>query len=90
MPINQAHQRYLDTLFARAEDGRYPSHQILARIESAITDRETAQRYVDLLLSEAERQRYPSLRMLDRAYRVMTRMALADTVERIEDDLDDE
>lgn len=89
MPINRPHQRYLDTLFAKAEDGRYPSHQILARIESAITDRETAERYVDLLLKEAESQRYPSLRMLDRAYSVMTRMAVADTIERIEDEADD-
>jgi hypothetical protein len=81
VPINRAQQRYQDVLFGRA-DKRYPSHRILERIESSITDRETAARYVDLLLDEAERQRYPSLIMLDRARRMVARMAIADEYER--------
>lgn len=88
MPVNRSHQRYLDILFTRAQAGRYPSHQILGRIEAAITDRETAERYVDLLMDEAERQRFPSLLMLDRARNVVTRLAVADTIEQLEAELD--
>ncbi|QBI18684.1 hypothetical protein ER308_03325 [Egibacter rhizosphaerae] len=88
MPVNSAHQRYVDYLFAQASAGRYPSHQILKRIEAAITDRETAERYVDLLLSEAENQRFPSLRMLDRANQIVTRMAAADVIERLDEEFE--
>ena len=84
MPINRSHQRYLDVLFSRAEAGRYPSHQILSRIESATADRETADRYIDLLLDEAETQRYPSLQMLDRARHMVTRVSVADKIQEIE------
>jgi hypothetical protein len=81
VPVNEAHRRYQDVLFTRA-DKRYPSHRILDRIEASITDRETAERYVELLMAEAERQRYPSLLMLDRARRVVARLAIADEIER--------
>jgi hypothetical protein len=81
VPVNQAHRRYQDVLFSRA-DKRYPSHRILDRIEASITDRETAERYVELLMAEAERQRYPSLIMLDRARRVVARLAIADEIAR--------
>jgi hypothetical protein len=86
VPVNPSHQRYVDYLFKQAGEERYPSHQILARIEAAITDRETAERYVDLLMSQAEDQRYPSLLMLDRAKRIVTRLAVADVVEDLDAD----
>jgi hypothetical protein len=87
VPINPAHQRYLDVLFAQARATRYPSHQILRRIEMAVADRESAEQYVDLLLTEAENQRYPSLEMLDRANRMMAKLVVADVAERMEDEL---
>lgn len=88
MPVNRSHQRYVDYLFAQARASRYPSHQVLKRIEAVITDRETAERYVDMLIEWAETQRYPSLRMLDRAYWVVAKMAVADEIERIEAELE--
>lgn len=87
MPINTSHQRYLRTLFTRAEANHYPSHQILDRIEASITDRETAEAYVDLILSEAEEQLYPSLRMLDRANRIVVKLAVADKIREVEEDI---
>ncbi|MBW3619319.1 MAG: hypothetical protein KY461_03680 [Actinobacteria bacterium] len=83
MPVNRAHQRYLELLLHRTGSERYPSHAFLERIEESITDRETAEVYADVLLSAAERQRYPSLRMIDRAQQVVARMAIADTVEEL-------
>jgi hypothetical protein len=84
VPFNRSHQRYLDVLFSRAEQERYPSHQYLARIEGATADRETAERYVDLLLDEAETQRYPSLLMIDRARHMVNKMSVADKLQELE------
>jgi hypothetical protein len=89
LPTNSSHQRYLDLLFAHVRSERYPSHQMLARIESAITDRESAQRYVDVLLEAAESQRYPSLRMLDRAAEMVSRLVVADEIQRRDEELQD-
>jgi hypothetical protein len=88
VPINRSHQRYLDVLFSRAESERYPSHQYLSRIESATTDRETAERYIDLLLDQAETQRYPSHLMMDRARHMVTKIAVADKIREIEEEID--
>lgn len=84
MPINRIHARYMALLLDRAARERYPSHHLLQRIESDITDRETAERYVDMLLSEAEQHRYPSFHMLDRAQRIVLRVAAADLIEAAE------
>jgi hypothetical protein len=81
MPINRIHQRYMDLLFDRASQERHPSHHLLQRLESDITDRETAERYVDMLLAEAEQRRYPSFHMLDRARRIMALVSVADIAE---------
>jgi hypothetical protein len=88
VPVNRSHQRYVDYLFMQARANRYPSHQILKRIEGAISDGETAERYVDLLMEEAETQRYPSLEMLDRANRIVTRMVIADVASQAEDEIE--
>jgi hypothetical protein len=86
VPVNAAHERYLGLLLEHAGGERYPSHRVLERIESALTDRRSAERYADLLLSAAERQRYPSLRMIDRAARVVTKMAVADKLQQLRSD----
>jgi hypothetical protein len=84
LAVNSAHERYLQMLYQRAGERRYPSHRILERIESGITDRQDAERYVSILLDQAEAQRYPSLHMIDRARRMVARMAVADEIQRIE------
>lgn len=84
MPINRPHARYLNLLIERAANRRYPSHHMLQRIESAITDRATAEAYFDLVLSEQEKRRYPSHHMLERARQVMIGLALADEITRRE------
>lgn len=89
MPVNAAHQRYLEMLLQHVGSERYPSHRYLERIEGAITDRQTAEAYADVLLSAAEQQRYPSLHMVDRAQRVVALMAAADTVEQAADHVRD-
>jgi uncharacterized protein (UPF0248 family) len=86
LAVNSAHERYLQLLYKRAGK-RYPSHRILERIESGISDRQDAERYVAVLLDEAETQAYPSLHMLDRVRRMVARMAVADEIQRIEREL---
>jgi hypothetical protein len=83
MPVNTAHERYMDMLLEHAAERRYPSHHMLHRVEEMITDRAGAEAYVDVLLTEAESQRYPSHHMLERAKRVIVQMVLADEAARI-------
>jgi hypothetical protein len=69
MPTGQA--RYLAMLMERVRQDRYPSHQLLNRIEAAFWTSEQVAEYVDLLLEKADESWYPSLQLLDRIHRVL-------------------
>jgi hypothetical protein len=77
MPTGQATQtasgqeRYLAMLMERVRQDRYPSHQLLNRIEAAFWTSEQVAEYVDLLLEKADESWYPSLQLLDRIHRVL-------------------
>jgi hypothetical protein len=75
MPTLQ--DRYLAILMERIRQDRYPSHQLLDRIEAAFwTPRQVAE-YVDLLIEKADEAWYPSLQLLDRIHRVLAVTAAA-------------
>lgn len=84
MPINALHERYLNLLLGHARQRRHPSHHMLRRFESAITDRPTAEAYFDAIMGEQESRRYPSHHMLERARRIMVRTAVVDELIRLE------
>lgn len=66
-------QRATHRLVRTIAQHRYPSHQLLDRLEGSLRTREDLDAY-SLILSELTRgQRYPSLRLLDR----LDRCALA-------------
>ena len=65
----------------RVRQDRYPSHQLLDRVESAFwTPRQVAE-YVDLLLEKADESWYPSLQLLDRIHKVLAMTAAASAEE---------
>jgi hypothetical protein len=76
MPTAQA--RYLAMLMERVRQDRYPSHQLLDRIEAAFWTPEQVAEYVDLLLEKADESWYPSLQLLDRIHRVLAATAAAE------------
>ena len=68
MPITKAHDRYMRVLLDRIQEDRYPSGELMDRVE-ILLDREHVDEYVDILFEKVEEDRYPSLQLLDRLAR---------------------
>jgi hypothetical protein len=61
----------------RVRNDRYPSHQLLDRLEAAIYTPEQLAEYVDVLVQKLDESWYPSGQLLDRAHRILTLAAAA-------------
>jgi hypothetical protein len=64
-------------LMERIRQDRYPSHQLMDRVESAFWTADQIAEYVDLLLEKADESWYPSLQILDRIHRILATTAAA-------------
>jgi hypothetical protein len=71
-PIQQA---YFDVLMKRVRTDRYPSHQLMNRIEAALATSEQVAAYVAMLIEKVDETWYPSGQMLDRIQRMLLRTA---------------
>jgi hypothetical protein len=67
--------RYVAMLMERIRQDRYPSHQLMDRVEAAFWTSEQVVEYLDLLLEKADESWYPSLQILDRIQRVLATAA---------------
>jgi len=70
-------QRYHDALMHRVREERYPSHQLLNRIEASFWTPEQVVDYIDMLLDKLDESWYPSHQMMERIERVMRLAAIA-------------
>jgi hypothetical protein len=70
-------QRYYDVLIERVRNDRYPSLQLLDRLEATIYTSEQVTEYVDMLIEKVDESWYPSSQLLDRLHRIMTLVAVA-------------
>ena len=77
MAAATAQARYLAMLMERIRQDRYPSHQLMDRVESAFWTPEQIAEYVDLLLEKADEAWYPSKQILDRIHRILAYTASA-------------
>jgi len=68
MPITKAHQKYMQLLLEKIASDRYPSGELMDRVE-ILLDREHVDDYVALLFEKIEADRYPSTQLLDRVAR---------------------
>jgi hypothetical protein len=68
MPITKAHDRYMRVLLDRIQEDRYPSGELMDRVE-ILLDREHVDEYVDILFQKVEDCHYPSKQLLDRIAR---------------------
>ena len=68
MPLTQAHDRYMQALLDKIYAERFPSGEMMDRVE-ILLDREHVDEYVDMLLRHIEECRYPSKQMMDRVAR---------------------
>lgn len=64
-------QRYYDVLMDRVREDRFPSHQLLNRIETTIWSPEQMADYVQMLIEKVDESHYPSHQLLDRIERMM-------------------
>lgn len=75
MPASQ--ERYFEMLMERVRDDRYPSLQLLDRIEKALWTPEQLHEYMELLIDKADQAWYTSPQLLDRIQRMLVRAAAA-------------
>lgn len=78
MPTPQptAQQRYVSMLMERIRQDRYPSHQLMDRVEAAFWTPQQLEEYLDLLLEKADESWYPSKQILDRVHRLLAYAAV--------------
>jgi hypothetical protein len=69
MPATQ--ERYHEILMERIRSDRYPSHQLLDRIEASLWTPDQMVAYVELLLDKMDETWYPSSPMMDRIQRML-------------------
>ncbi|MGH2913762.1 MAG: hypothetical protein ACRDMX_02120 [Solirubrobacteraceae bacterium] len=70
-------ERYYEILMERVRTDRYPSHQLLDRIEAALWTPEQVIAYVDMLLEKIDEAWYPSGQLLSRVQRMLAMVAVA-------------
>ena len=70
-------QRYFDFLIERVSTDRYPSSQLLDRIEASIWTPEQVKGYVDMLLEKLDETWYPSGQLMDRVQKMLAMVAAA-------------
>lgn len=72
-----AQERYFDGLMERIREDRYPSRQLLDRLEASFWTTSQVVEYVDLLLEKVEETWYPSHEILNRIQRLLAITASA-------------
>jgi hypothetical protein len=70
-------ERYFDVLMDRVRQDRYPSHQLLDRVEAALLTSDQIAEYCDLLVEKIDESWYPSGQLMNRLQRMLSFMAHA-------------
>ena len=65
-----AQERYYELILEKVAADRYPSGELMDRLEAAMSSREQLEEYLDVLLEKIEDDQYPSKQMLDRLHRL--------------------
>jgi hypothetical protein len=68
-------QHYFDVLMHRVRNDKYPSLQLMDRIEAALATPDQVAAYTDMLIDKVDETWYPSGQILDRIQRIMERTA---------------
>ncbi len=72
-----AQERYFDGLMERVREDRYPSHELLDRLEAAFSTTQQVVDYVDLLVDKMQESWHPSKQIMDRIQRLLAYTAAA-------------
>ncbi len=77
MAATTSQERLYEMLMERVSTDRYPSHQLLDRLEASLWTSEQVIGYVNMLLEKIDEAWYPSGQLLDRVQRMMALTAMA-------------
>ncbi len=77
MAATTSQERLYEMLMERVSSDRYPSHQLLDRLEESLWTSEQVIGYVNMLLEKIDEAWYPSGQLLDRVQRMMALTAVA-------------
>ena len=69
------HDRYFELVLEKIRDDRYPSGELMDRLEAALRSPEELTEYLDVLLDKIEADHYPSKQMLDRVLVLTTALS---------------
>lgn len=75
MESTSPRDRYMEILLEKVRDDRYPSNDLMDRVEATIRTREEAAVYLDVLYEKLDGDKYPSKQMLDRVHAISTRIS---------------
>ena len=75
--MESTQERYFETLMERVRQDRYPSHQMLDRIEATLFSADQVAAYCDLLVEKIDESWYPSGQLMDRLQRMFNYVARA-------------
>jgi hypothetical protein len=68
--LSDLRDRYMELLLERIREDRFPSVELMNRVEEAFTTREHVEAFVEVLIEKADESWYPSKQMLDRINRL--------------------
>ncbi|MDQ3850739.1 MAG: hypothetical protein M3296_09035 [Actinomycetota bacterium] len=77
MADQTAQERFFEGLMERIREDRYPSHELLDRIEASFVTSEQVVEYVELLVEKMQESWYPSKQIMDRIQRLLAYTAAA-------------
>jgi len=64
--------RYFELVLEKIRHDRYPSGELMDRLEAALASRDELTEYLNVLLDKIETDHYPSKQMLDRVLLLAT------------------
>jgi hypothetical protein len=64
--MSEANDRYVDYILRRIDQDKYPSGELMDRVELALDSQEHVAAYLDVLFEKVESCNYPSRFILDR------------------------
>jgi hypothetical protein len=71
MNVDRLRDAYMETVLERITSVRYPSMELLDRVEYLAHKREYAEQFVAYLIDSVERVQYPSHQIMDRIERIL-------------------
>lgn len=72
------------SLLEKIRESRYPSIELMNRVEASLRDLDNAREYADVLREKIDGDKYPSLQLIDRLSRMIDLIEQAEELQRLQ------